>query len=507
MTFIGFLLILFIKLSTCFIVQQRQFPSLWRCRHIKNEITQHHERLLRTSCQTSRRKILWAQKKTSSDTTSTRINTNRSGGGGGFEKQTKNLSKNKFEQKTKSDDDDTSIFPPLDDNVLKTIIPSIPNLYNEAGELPYEIYDRLNQIYGFPHFNYESSHPTTTSTLSLSDLLTNPVQYESTESNGNKQKSLGSSHTYDCLQQIPPFTQFRVLHIDPLVLAIDDFFTNEECDRYISISEEVEDDTTKILTNNNSNQNVLKNRSPTVGKDLNAKSQRTSTTYYHLFGSVCELMSKATRLLGLRSMNQWEEPQTVRYRANEKFTWHLDALDPNGLTAINPTKPKYSPNSSAVHTSNAGQRLATLLVYLTDVKSENGGATIFRDLQGAEVTATASTTNGNNDGIQEDIALEKRPSIGKNYLRVQPKKGMALLFFPAAGNIANTPYDIRTIHCGEMVTSSSTASTTPGNVNLDEKWIAQIWLRASQYQPTAPPGNQHDNAIQSIEKYCDEFVR
>lgn len=53
----------------------------------------------------------------------------------------------------------------------------------------------------------------------------------------------------------------------------------------------------------------------------------------------------------------------VRYRPGEKFTWHLDALPPTPELA-----------------SNGGQRIATLLVYLTDLPEGDGGATAFRDL-------------------------------------------------------------------------------------------------------------------------------
>ena len=55
--------------------------------------------------------------------------------------------------------------------------------------------------------------------------------------------------------------------------------------------------------------------------------------------------------------------KSYRYRRNEKFTWHLDALSPA----------ESSPEMG-------GQRVATLLVYLTDLSSEEGGATKFRDL-------------------------------------------------------------------------------------------------------------------------------
>ena len=77
-----------------------------------------------------------------------------------------------------------------------------------------------------------------------------------------------------------------------------------------------------------------------------------------------------------------------------------------------------------------------------------------------------------------------------------PKKGSALLFFPSAGGIPNTPFDIRTLHAGEAVSASSPT----------DKWIAQLWLRHEEgYKPTAPPGNTHASAEQDVTEYCVDF--
>jgi len=76
----------------------------------------------------------------------------------------------------------------------------------------------------------------------------------------------------------------------------------------------------------------------------------------------------------------------------------------------------------------------------------------------------------------------------------RPKKGSALIFFPSAGGIPNTPFDIRTLHCGEVVSENAE----------NEKWITQLWLRERGYKPTAPAGNEHANASDAIGKYCDD---
>ena len=74
-------------------------------------------------------------------------------------------------------------------------------------------------------------------------------------------------------------------------------------------------------------------------------------------------------------------------------------------------------------------------------------------------------------------------------LKVQPVKGSALLFFPAAGGIPETPFDIRTLHAGEAVAESAS----------QDKWISQLWLRAGVYKPTL--GN-HADATDAISNFC-----
>lgn len=74
----------------------------------------------------------------------------------------------------------------------------------------------------------------------------------------------------------------------------------------------------------------------------------------------------------------------------------------------------------------------------------------------------------------------------------RPKKGSALLFFPAAGGIPNVPFDIRTLHCGEVVAEDAS----------QDKWIAQLWLRKGTYTATAPKENNHEEASDAIADYC-----
>ena len=304
---------------------------------------------------------------------------------------------------TNKNGSDYDMFPALDPQVITTLVPASAD-HETTISRSIEIYDRLDQIYGFPYFNHdqnlvdeENKNSMTEPKLSFRDLLSSTSStttkdhsiVSSTNSASTEFADLIAAATGEALDtsidtlsatkqsvddeayaateemkaaiwNLPPFNDIRVLHVDPLVLAIDDFFTDEECDRYVEMSLSPDDNDKQLES--------YQTRSQTVGKDESSKSQRTSTTWFHHYKNVPELIAKASRLLGLNNIDQWEEPQTVRYRRNEKFTWHLDAL---------------APAQSILELG--GQRIATLLVYLKDL--DDGGATMFRDLSDIDGTS------------------------------------------------------------------------------------------------------------------------
>lgn len=165
----------------------------------------------------------------------------------------------------------------------------------------------------------------------------------------------------------------RLLHLDPPVLVVDDFFSKAECEALVALTET--DDAYEVAS--------------ATFSALTA-SARTSTTWYTRHALVPAFVGRAAELTGF-DPNTFEEPQIVRYKAGQRFTWHYDEVP-------------------AAHLANGGQRRATLLVYLNDVAA--GGGTAFRDL-GVTVT---------------------------------PRQGRALLFFPA--DVDGVPDD-RTLHAGE----------------------------------------------------------
>jgi hypothetical protein len=127
----------------------------------------------------------------------------------------------------------------------------------------------------------------------------------------------------------------------------------------------------------------------------------------------------------------FEAPTVIRYEPGQVLAPHYDA----------------NRSAETEDANRGGQTLATLLVYLNDV--QEGGRTRFGKL----------------------------PS-GGGALTVQPKRGDALLFFPAdrAGN-----FDPRTEHEGMPA--------------IDEKWIARIW-RHKQRVP--PPFGLSDSVLEKL---------
>ena len=222
--------------------------------------------------------------------------------------------------------------------------------------------------------------------------------------------------------------KLHLLHTSPPVLEIENFLTEGEC-------QEVKDVTSTDPTTNSSDDN---NRETVQVDSLTfsalATSKRTSTSWFCHYAQIPTLLAKARHILGI-ALPQMEEPQIVRYRQGEEFSWHYDEIPRSQL-------------------ENGGQRVATLLVYLNNV--EEGGGTIFRDLKGT-------------DGVSQ--------------LRVKPRMGSALLFFPA---FADGRADDRTLHKGEVA--------------FDTKWICQMWIHQNNYTPVTPPGNSHDAALPAIQR-------
>jgi len=230
--------------------------------------------------------------------------------------------------------------------------------------------------------------------------------------------------------------RLRLLHQSPPVLSLGNFLTEGECR-----------DTRSVATNADKASTIAYRVDSTTF--TGALSTRTSTSWFCRYDNLPVLLAKAHHLLGV-PLETMEEPQIVRYKGGEEFSWHYDEVPKSQL-------------------SNGGQRLATLLVYLTDVPPSKGGGTIFRDL--------------------------KESSSSSSPLVMQPQMGSALLFFPS---FRDESPDDRTLHKSEVLIGDD-SENNKNNDDNDYKWIVQMWTHQRNYKATLPMGNSNENARDIVE--------
>ena len=154
---------------------------------------------------------------------------------------------------------------------------------------------------------------------------------------------------------------------------------------------------------------------PVVGKGSGEVSpSRTSSTCYLAREDLPDLMRKVSLLTG-KPVEHCELPQVGRYFPTQQYLQHYDAFDLGTEDGLR-------------FAANGGQRTITVLMYLNDVAV--GGATRF-------------------------------PSL---HLDVQPRRGMALVFFPAT---VDGLLDQMALH-----------AALPA---VDTKYVSQVWIRQSNY--------------------------
>lgn len=155
---------------------------------------------------------------------------------------------------------------------------------------------------------------------------------------------------------------------------------------------------------------------PVVGKGAGeVSSSRTSSTCYLAREDLPEYLNKVSLLTG-KPIEHCELPQVGRYFPSQQYLQHFDAFDLSNEDGVR-------------FASNGGQRTVTVLTYLNDV--ERGGHTAFPNLN----------------------------------LEVQPKKGMALIFFPAT---VDGLLDKNALHAAMPA--------------IDTKYVSQVWIRQGRYE-------------------------
>ena len=155
----------------------------------------------------------------------------------------------------------------------------------------------------------------------------------------------------------------RVLHLDPPVLAIDGFFTDEECDAYRALAECTSGDAHRL------------EQSATFGGTSTA---RTSTTWFLRLQAVPNLLARVSALLGA-PLENFEEPQLVRYQAGRPPSLSPSPAAPT-LAATEPAHPRHPSATCAYLPLNLASRSSPVATSRGSASSpiiSSGGADVL----------------------------------------------------------------------------------------------------------------------------------
>jgi prolyl 4-hydroxylase len=187
----------------------------------------------------------------------------------------------------------------------------------------------------------------------------------------------------------------------PRIVLFENVLSNRECEELIKLANK------KLAPSKVVDQDSLQ------GESVLHYARTSSSTHFMLnqhtmIGNIENRLAKLVNWPAIKS----EGMQVLRYEFGQEYKPHNDWFDPSKI-------------SSEAHLNTGGQRVGTIILYLSDVKQ--GGSTVF-------------------------------PRLG---LQVRPKKGSALFF----ANVTDTGMpDVQTLHGGMPVISGT-------------KFIATKWLR------------------------------
>ena len=189
----------------------------------------------------------------------------------------------------------------------------------------------------------------------------------------------------------------------PLIIVFDDLIPADLCDQLV--------------------EHAHRGMKPAVvsgantGRTISGRTNRSAWVRHHTTPALGELAEQLAALVGL-PLNHAESYQVVHYATGEEYRPHFDAYDPG------------TPRGRRCM-ARGGQRLATLVGYLSDV--DRGGETSF-------------------------------PTLG---VKVQPKRGRVVLFHSCAPGSNLRHRD--SLHGGSKVLKG-------------EKWSVNLWFHESKFQ-------------------------
>ena len=204
------------------------------------------------------------------------------------------------------------------------------------------------------------------------------------------------------------------------------------------------------------------------GAESSARTSRGAFLPRHNESAVREVEDRIAAWTGLPWFHA-EAMQVLQYERGEQYVGHPDWFDVDERGGI------------ATHLKNGGQRVATVLMYLSDVDA--GGETVFpkADLADPENARVASAAAA--------VAPQRRSKCAAKGVAVAPRKGDALLFWNTHPDGTG---DEASYHAGCPVEGERT------------KWTATKWIRAKRHSAA---GEMPPSLCMDDEEGCERCVR
>ncbi|XP_057959762.1 probable prolyl 4-hydroxylase 4 [Malania oleifera] len=251
---------------------------------------------------------------------------------------------------------------------------------------------------------------------------------------------LGSSSSYVDSSNIVSAAKVKQISWKPRAFVYEGFLTDKECNHLISIAK-----------------SELKRSA--VADNLSGKSMlsevRTSSGMFINKGKdpiISGIEDKIAAWTFLPKENG-EDMQVLRYEHGQKYDPHYDYF------------------SDKVNIAQGGHRLATVLMYLTDVTK--GGETVFPMAE--ETPRRRSSTE------VEDLSDSARKGVA-----VKPRRGDALLFFSLHANAVPDPLSL---HAGCPVIEG-------------EKWSATKWIHVDSFDKIVGTGGNCTDENPSCDRWA-----
>ncbi|CAB9510690.1 Probable prolyl 4-hydroxylase [Seminavis robusta] len=240
----------------------------------------------------------------------------------------------------------------------------------------------------------------------------------------------------------------KVLSVSPRMFDIFNYFTKEESAELVERALREKSDTHRIK------------RSSTGASGYNINQRRTSENGFDTHGRIAQAVKR--RCFSVLGFDEYIEGhsdglQILRYNTTKAYTAHMDWIDDDG-------KQDHDYNSAG----KGGNRYATILLYMTDLKDGDGGETAFVNAMPASENApsynealTELRSSQQATLFKKNSWEEKMVARCRSSLAVQPNSARAVLFY---SQHPNGEPDKASLHGGCPVVSS-----TP-------KWAANLWV-------------------------------